>query len=80
MSLEEIKEKAFEDKDLDKIASLLNLMHGHVTGLDGKQAFEYFKVMQWAQQSLIPKMKANIVGEIKVHEAPKKPKKSKKSD
>jgi len=78
MSFNELKQKSFEEKDVEQFASLLNLMHNKVNNLDGKEAFEYFKLMQWAQQSMMPKIKSHIMGEPKVHEQePKKETKAK---
>ena len=68
MSLQSLKEKSFEEKDVEQFAKLLNLMHDHITGLDGKKAFEYFKLMSWAQQAMMPKLKAHVLGEPKIHE------------
>ena len=70
----------FEEKDVEKMVKLMNLTHNRITGLDGKEAFEYRDLMAWAQQILVPRMKDLIVGDVKVHEAqpPEKVSKAKK--
>jgi len=68
MSFAELKAKSFEDKDVEQFTKLLNMMHSKISDLDGKEAFEYFKLMQWAQQVALPKIKEHVVGEPKVHE------------
>jgi len=78
MSIEQLKAKAFEDKDKEKLVELLNLIHVKISNLNGKEAFEYFKLMQWAQQVLLVKVNQNIMGEMKVHEAPLPEKKATK--
>lgn len=78
MSLQKLKEHSFEEADVEQFAKLLNLMHEHVNGLDGKKAFEYFKLMSWAQQKMMPKIKAHVLGEPKIHESEEEqPKKAK---
>lgn len=80
MSLGALKEHSFDETDVEQFAKLLNLTHEHVSNLDGKKAFEYFKLMSWAQQKMMPKIKAHVMGEPKVHEIPseEKSKKGKK--
>ena len=70
MSFQELKTKSFEEKDVEQFAKLLNMVHLHISGLDGKEAFEYFKLMSWAQQTAMPKIKAHVMGEPKIVEAP----------
>ena len=79
MSFAQLKAKAFEDKDKENLVKLLNLLHTKISGLDGKEAFEYFRLMQWAQQSLLPKVNDHIIGEPVVHEIPEEPKKKSKA-
>ena len=82
MSFAELKAKSFEDKDVEQFTKLLNLMHTKITNLDGKEAFEYFKLMQWAQQTALPKIKDHVLGEPKIitpEEDKKEPKKKAKS-
>ena len=81
MSFEKLKSKTFSESDAEQFVKLLNMMHTKVTGLNGKEAFEYFKMMQWAQQSMLPKIKELVLGEPKVHElAPSEQTESDKSE
>lgn len=68
MSLGTLKAKSFEDVDKENLVKLLNLIHLKISNLNGKEAFEYFQLMNWAQQSLLPKIDANIMGVPKLHE------------
>lgn len=68
MSFQQLKAKSFEEKDVENFAKLLNLMHTKISGLDGKEAFEYFKLMSWAQQTMMPKIKDHVLGEPIIHE------------
>ena len=69
MSFADLKNKSFEEKDIENFVKLLNLVHSRISGLDGKEAFEYFKLTSWAQQTVLPKMKAHVLGEPRIHEA-----------
>jgi hypothetical protein len=64
----ELKEKSFEEADVEKLVKLLNLVHTKISGLSGEEAFEYFKLMAWAQNTVLNKMKAHVLGEPKIVE------------
>jgi len=68
MSFEELAKKSFSEKDVESFVKLLNMMHLKVAGLDGKEALEYFKLLQWAQSTMMPKIKSHVMGEPKIHE------------
>ena len=70
----------FDDKDLQNSKDLLNFINTHGKfNISVKETIEFFRLLSWAQQVLTKKISENIVGDIKVHEAPVKPKpKSKK--
>lgn len=78
MSFAELKAKSFEEKDVENFASLVNLMHTRIAGLSGKEAFEYFKLMQWAQHHMLPKIKQNVMGDPKIVTPEKDNKENKK--
>lgn len=77
MSLENLMAKSFEEKDVENLAQLLNLIHEKVGNLNSKEALEYVKLMQWAKLTLMPKIKEHLIGEAKLHEAPKEETKKK---
>ena len=79
MSMQALKAKSFEEKDKENLVKLLNLIHTKISGLDGKEAFEYRDLMAWAQQVLLVKVNQGIIGEPKVHEIPEKKKRKSKS-
>lgn len=76
--LGQMKAKAFEDADKENLVKLLNLTHSKIKDLSGKEAFEYFQLMSWAQKVLLVKVSQNIMGDIKVHEIEEPVKKSSK--
>jgi len=71
MSFEKLKAKSFEEADEKQLVKLVNLVHKKIGDLSGEEAFEYFKLMAWVQNTLIPKVKDNIVGDPVIHEAEK---------
>ncbi len=69
MSFEQLAAKSFSEKDVENFVKLINLTHTKISGLDGTEALEYFRLAQWAQKTMVPKLKAHILGEPKIHEA-----------
>lgn len=68
MSIAELKAKSFEEVDKENLIKLLNLIHLKISNLSGKESFEYYQLMSWAQQVLLPKINDNIMGVPQLHE------------
>ena len=76
----------FTEEDKTKVVSFLNMIAAKAKfELDTKEVIEYFKLLSYMQQTILPKIDANILEVNKIVEPPKeeseevKPKKAKRS-
>jgi hypothetical protein len=73
-----MSENRLKQEDSDKLVRLLKFVATHARfNLSTQEIIEYFGLLSWAQQTLKPKIEANILEINKVIEAPTKSRKSK---
>ena len=58
----ETANKTFNEKDAEKLVGLLNFIakNAKFKDLDVSQVIEFFRLLNWAQTDLLPKVEANI--------------------
>lgn len=73
--------KGFSEEEVNKFISFLNHVaeNAKFDGQTVKSQIEFVRLLQIQQSIILPKMQEMIVGDVKVHEAPKKEVKAKKS-
>jgi hypothetical protein len=69
MSLENLKDAAFEEQDKERLVEFLNFITLKARfELDVKEAIKLRDFLAWMQSTVLVKMSKNIMGEVKVHE------------
>lgn len=71
---------SFTEADQEKAIELLNFVAKNAVfkELETNQVIEYFKLLSWAQQELVPKLKANVLEVKAVREQKPEPKKTRR--
>lgn len=60
----------FKEDDKEKVIKFLNLVASKARfDLNTQEVIEYFKLLSYMQQELIPKIDSNMMGDIKITEA-----------
>ena len=72
----ETAQKHFSEKDAEKLVGLLNFIgtNAKFKELDVKQVIEFYRILNWAQTELLPKVQANIFEIQEVKQMKKAPK------
>ena len=72
-------EGKFSEEDKEKFVEFLNLIHKNAKfEFTQQELISYFTALSHMQKSILPKINANILEVIAVHEEEKKPKKKSK--
>jgi hypothetical protein len=80
MSLNNLKETSFEEKDKENLVEFLNFIAKKAKfEVDVQEVIKFHGLLSWAQQSLLKKINQNILGEVKLHENVLPPKEKAKS-
>lgn len=73
-----MNELSFKEEDKQKFIEFLNIIAKNATfQMKTEEVISYFKLLAHMQQSILPKIQANILEVIKVHEAEKETKEPK---